>query len=148
MKNEPLSLTPGDMISPEEIISVFLAEDDVDDQELLVEALAGFNKKIKVSIATNGKKALIELEKLSDYELPCLIILDYNLPEINGGELLKTLKGNSRYASIPKVVWSTSNSPLYKQICIANGAAAYFVKPSEISGIEDLAKEMLGFCTR
>jgi CheY-like chemotaxis protein len=146
MMNEPLSYPPKNSASTSEIISVFLAEDDIDDQELLIEAFAGHNEKIKVTTATNGKKALTILEGLKDNELPCLIVLDYNLPEINGGEILKILKGNERFADIPKVVWSTSNSPQYKQICLNCGASAYFVKPSEISGIEKLAKEMLGFC--
>jgi CheY-like chemotaxis protein len=146
MQNEPLSQPPDNISSAEEVISIFLAEDDVDDQELLIEALTGFNKNIKITTATNGKKALTELDRFAENELPCLIILDYNLPEVNGGEILKTLKNNNRYLNIPKVVWSTSNSPQYMQICLHHGAVAYFVKPSEISGIEKLAKEMLAFC--
>jgi CheY-like chemotaxis protein len=124
---------------------VFLAEDDIDDQELLIEALTAYDDTIRIQTATNGKRALIDLDSLQDNELPSLIILDYNLPEVNGGEMLKILKDNPRFTSVPKLVWSTSNSPQYKQICLANGALAYFVKPSEISGIEKLAKEMMSF---
>lgn len=124
-------------------VFVFLAEDDVDDQELLIEALTAYDETIRIQTATNGKRALIDLDSLVDGDFPTLIILDYNLPEVNGGEMLKILKDHPRFSNIPKIVWSTSNSPQYKQICLTNGALAYFVKPSEISGIEKLAKEMM-----
>ena len=125
---------------------VFLAEDDIDDQELLIEALAQYVPAMKVQTAANGKKAMNQLLALSPQQLPCLIILDYNLPEINGGEILKQLAAEERYHSVPKVVWSTSNSPLYRQICLDLGARAYFVKPSDIKGIEQMAQEMLVYC--
>lgn len=95
--------------------------------------------------ANNGKTAALFLDEVSDAALPSLIILDYNLPEIDGAELLKLLAGNSRFDEIPKLVWSTSNSPRYKQICLQMGAKAYFVKPSDIKGIETVAKQMLAF---
>jgi CheY-like chemotaxis protein len=125
---------------------VFLAEDDIDDQELLIEALTGYVPAMKIRTAANGKKAMTELLSLGDHALPCLIILDYNLPEVNGGEILKQLSAETRFHSVPKVVWSTSNSPLYRQICLDLGARAYFVKPSDIKGIGQMAQEMLVFC--
>lgn len=81
-----------------------------------------------------------------DPQLPCLIVLDYNIPEINGAEILEKLQQYHRYATIPKVVWSTSDSHLYRQNSLACGARAYLVKPSSISGIAEIAKEMLRFC--
>jgi CheY-like chemotaxis protein len=125
---------------------IFLAEDDVDDQELLIEALSRFVPAMKVQTAANGKKAVNPLLGFAPHDIPCLIILDYNLPEVNGGEILKLLAAESRFATVPKVVWSTSNSPLYRQICLDLGARAYFVKPSDIKGIEQMAQDMLVFC--
>lgn len=125
---------------------VFLAEDDIDDQELLIEALAQYVPALQVQTASNGKKAMVHLLGLPMHHLPCLIIVDYNLPEVNGGEILKQLAAEERYQSVPKVVWSTSNSPLYRQICMDLGARAYFVKPSDIKGIERMAQEMLAYC--
>jgi CheY-like chemotaxis protein len=123
-------------------VFIFLAEDDVDDQELLIEAMTAYDDTVRIQTATNGKRALIDLDSLPEDDLPTLILLDYNLPEVNGGDILKILKDHPRFSKIPKLVWSTSNSPQYKQICLTNGALAYFVKPSEISGIEKLVREM------
>ncbi|RYY99509.1 MAG: response regulator [Chitinophagaceae bacterium] len=136
---------PNRVFSAEEQVAarIFLAEDDMDDQELLIEAMAVHLPGAVVQTASNGKKALTILQALPDPALPTLIIVDYNLPEVNGSEILKALAAEARYAAIPKLVWSTSNSPLYRQICLDLGARAYFVKPSDIKGIERMAREML-----
>lgn len=126
---------------------ILLAEDDIDDQELLTDAINNLDSSIKVYAISNGNKAVAYLEALKDEALPQLIVLDYNLPEMNGEEILEKLSKNKRYDIIPKIVWSTSNSALYKTKCLQLGAKAYMVKPSDFSGIEDLAKQMLEFCT-
>ena len=126
---------------------IFLAEDDIDDQELLVEAFAHLDKTISVTAINNGKKALSFLENLSPGNAPCLIVLDYNLPELSGAEILERLNQSGRFENVTKVVWSTSNSPVYESVCIALGAKAYLVKPNDISGINRLAQLMLQMCT-
>ena len=94
-------------------VFIFLAEDDIDDQELLVEAFAQLDKTISVKAVNNGKKALNFLENLLPGQDPCLIVLDYNLPELNGAEILERLNQFQRFESVTKIVWSTSNSPMY-----------------------------------
>lgn len=126
---------------------IFLAEDDIDDQELLVEAFAQLDNTISVTAVSNGKKALSFLESLSPNENPCLIVLDFNLPELSGAEILEKLNNSERFKDITKVVWSTSNSPVYEQTCLELGAKAYLVKPNDISGINRLAQLMLQMCT-
>ena len=124
---------------------IFLAEDDIDDQELLVEAFTRLDNTISIRAVNNGKKALGLLENLSHN--PCLIVLDYNLPELSGAEILERLNTMKRFEDITKVVWSTSNSPVYERICLDLGAKAYLVKPNDISGINRLAQLMLQMCT-
>lgn len=127
---------------------IFMAEDDIDDQELLMEAINRYAPTITFKTATNGKKALVLLESLPDTSLPSLIVLDYNLPELNGAQILEALHQHERFCTIPIVVWSTSDSELYKNHSIRLGAKAYFVKPSDLAGIQALAKQMLAFCNR
>ena len=126
--------------------TIFLAEDDIDDQEFLQDALITLNPEIKLTSFASGLKFMNHITRLEDILLPDLIILDYNIPEINGSEILEQLKKDERYSSIPKIVWSTSDSHLYRENCIKHGAAAYLVKPSSVVGIQRIAKEMLGHC--
>jgi CheY-like chemotaxis protein len=128
-------------------IFIFLAEDDIDDQELLVEAFAQLDKTISVKAVNNGKKALSFLESLLPGHDPCLIVLDYNLPELSGAEILERLNQFQRFENVTKIVWSTSNSPVHETVCLDLGAKAYLVKPNDISGINKLAQLMLQMCT-
>jgi CheY-like chemotaxis protein len=126
--------------------TIFLAEDDVDDQEFLTDALLSIDPAINLISFSSGLKFINRLSETEDGQLPCLIVLDYNIPEINGAEILAQLKKIDRFAAIPKVVWSTSDSQLFRENCLACGAKAYLVKPSSINGIKEIAKEMLRFC--
>jgi CheY-like chemotaxis protein len=125
---------------------IFLAEDDLDDQELLIDALNRESDAVTIRTAMNGRKAVTFLEELPDGGLPHLIVLDFNLPELNGGEILQRLARHDRFRAIPKVVWSTSNSLLYRQLSLDLGARAYFVKPVDATGIVRIAREMLSLC--
>ncbi|HEU0109311.1 MAG TPA: response regulator [Flavisolibacter sp.] len=124
-------------------ITVLLAEDDVDDQELLKEAFTAIDPAIQLHSFSSGKKFVDRLDSLDT--IPRLIILDYNIPEMNGAEILEYINQNEQYSSVIKIVWSTSNSPLYKNSCLALGAHAYFVKPSTLSHLQEMAKKMLSY---
>lgn len=125
--------------------TIFLAEDDMDDQEFLTEALRAIDDSIRLFSFSTGIKFMNGLSQTSDEDLPGLIVLDYNIPELNGAEILAQLSQQERYAAIPKLVWSTSDSELYRQNCLAFGASAYLVKPSSIKGISAIAEEMLAY---
>jgi CheY-like chemotaxis protein len=125
---------------------VLLGEDDADDEELLREVFSTIDNSFSLVFVNNGRKLIASLECLGDHELPCLIILDYNMPELNGAEILAKLKVIKRYDSIPKIIWSTSGSDTYKRVCLELGACEYLIKPSNVSSLTDTARYMLSFC--
>jgi CheY-like chemotaxis protein len=125
---------------------ILLADDDIDDQELLVEALSKVQPGIHIHSVTNGYKAISFLNNLPADVSPCLIVLDYNLPEINGSEVLCAIKQIKKFDGVTKVIWSTSNSPVFRKECMDLGAKAYLVKPSDINGIYDIAHFLLNLC--
>jgi CheY-like chemotaxis protein len=128
---------------------MFLAEDDIDDQDMLVEMIREQDPSMEFEIATSGSKALEALKKMAaEDKLPCLVLLDYNLPEISGAEILEKLRDMKQYEKIIKVVWSTSNSPVYQKKCFEAGVYSYIVKPTGIAGIRDIAKELLELCAK
>jgi CheY-like chemotaxis protein len=86
------------------------------------------------------------LKDLPDNLMPCLIVMDYNMPELNGAEILGELRKYKRYLRIPKVIWSTSNSEMYRNICLELGANDYLIKPSNVREMEEAVKYMLSFC--
>jgi len=126
---------------------ILIGEDDLDDQEFLKEIFISIDDSFRLIFASNGPEVLSLLEKIEDVELPCLIVLDYNMPGSNGAEILKELKDNSRYDPIPKIIWSTSRSDTYKDICLEMGANDYLVKPSSVSELVEICRYMLSSCS-
>jgi CheY-like chemotaxis protein len=125
---------------------ILLGEDDIDDEELLKDVFASIDHSFSLLFVNNGRDIIGSLEKLDDHHLPCLIILDYNMPALNGAEILLELKRNKRYDHIPKIIWSTSASNTYKKSCLEAGASDYVIKPSNMEGLTEVARHMLTFC--
>lgn len=125
---------------------ILIGEDDKDDQEMLKDVFSEIDKKFILKFVNNGTEVLKALEKATDHELPCLIILDYNMPGMNGADILSELRSNDRYHNIPKIVWSTSGADKYQQICRDRGAIDYVIKPNNIRELEKIARYMLSVC--
>jgi CheY-like chemotaxis protein len=125
---------------------ILIGEDDLDDEEFLKEIFSTVDNSFSLEFINNGKKLLSRLEEMDDHHLPCLILLDYNMPGMNGAEILKELKVTNRYHSIPKMIWSTSKSNLYRDICLRLGATEYVVKPSNVNELIDVVRRILSFC--
>lgn len=122
-----------------------MAEDDIDDQEMLEFAVKEVDPSARIISIANGRKFIAFLDGISDQELPALIVLDYNLPELTGVEIVKLLNQQGRYQAIPKVMWSTSSSPVHKSISIELGILDYIIKPSDMASFISIAKHMLSF---
>lgn len=127
------------------MIKILLAEDDLDDQELLAEAFQNIDPSIQLESFTTGRKFLDHIDSLPDNEIPDMVIVDYNIPEINGADLIQHLEAKKRYKNIVKLVWSTSNAQLYEDASMAMGATAYLVKPTNIEALQEIARKMLTY---
>lgn len=125
---------------------ILLGEDDPDDQEMLTEVFSSIDKSFILLFVNNGKEVVTALEKLHEDQMPCLIVLDYNMPGLNGAEILAEIGHNERYRDIPKVVWSTSGSEKFKNICLELGAVDYVIKPSNNQDLVKIARYMLSVC--
>lgn len=125
---------------------ILIADDDLEDLELIEEAFINASPAVQLFKFTNGKSAIEYLNTVQDRELPCLMVLDYNMPEINGSEMLSYMKGHGRYSDIPKVVLSTSNAPRHIHECMSHGATDYLVKPDNIKELNLLAQKLLNLC--
>ena len=132
------------MNSPDKIIVV--ADDDLDDQELLQEVLLEIEKDAQVLTFSAGKEVLEYLQNCESKKRPCLIILDYNMPDLNGAQVTEIIYRDESYRQVPVLVWSTSNSPIYRLECEQKGARQYFYKPHDFEQIIEMAKQMLSYC--
>ncbi len=125
---------------------ILLGEDDADDQEMLKEVFTSIDTGFILFFVNNGNEILSALEKLKDDQMPCLIVLDYNMPGLNAADILRELSTNERYKNIPKVVWSTAGSERFRNLCLELGALDYVIKPNNITDLEKIARYMLSLC--
>ena len=74
-----------------------------------------------------------------------LIVLDLNMPILNGTQTLFELKQNNRYTRIPVVIYSTSDNEHEKRKCMNFGAVDYLVKPISIAESDAMTKRLMEF---
>jgi CheY-like chemotaxis protein len=126
--------------------SILLGEDDIDDEEFLKEIFSSVDNSFSLIFIQDGKKVIDYLDGLPDDLLPCLIILDYNMPALNGAEILWEIKNRPKYADIPKIIWSTSPSDMYRKKCMEAGADDYVIKPSSVNELLEIVRYIITFC--
>src|SRR5688572_26355900 len=122
---------------------ILLADDDVEDQEILEDAILQQEPVTEVRMVMNGQQVIEFLHNCPDVDLPSLIILDYKMPILNAAEVLDRIHQIARYQTIPKVVWSSSKQPEHVKNCMDKGAVSYFVKPNKINDLQLMVKQML-----
>jgi CheY-like chemotaxis protein len=109
---------------------VLIVDDDADDRNLIKESLDQCVVPIKINEVTDGSEVMSFLEKCGTSSLPSLILLDLNMPIMNGFDVLVDLKKHPKFQSIPVYVFTTSNSIRDKTHCIQLGAVEVYVKPA------------------
>jgi len=124
---------------------ILIGEDDKDDEDLLKEIFNSVNDSFSIVFISNGQQVLTYLQNLREH-LPCLILLDYNMPVLNGADILEALKKDPRYNHVPKVIWSTSTSETFRKICLQAGANEYIIKPSNMTELTEMVRHMISFC--
>lgn len=123
-------------------------DDDPEDRAIFKEAMELKSACDIINFAENGVHALEILNNnLSPESLPCLIVLDLNMPKMNGTETLRNLKLNDRYKHIPVIIYSTSINPLEKEKCMLIGAHDFITKPISFSDSLETAEVFLKFCS-
>ena len=109
-------------------IRILLVEDNLVDAAVTRQVLK-HNHQTDLILAANCKEALALLQSKSRSDLPQLILLDLNLPDISGIELLRRIKKDKSLYEIPVVILTMSNEDQDIQKSYDLGASSYLVKP-------------------
>lgn len=130
---------------------ILLAEDDPDDVMIIRRAFetAGIDKRIKV--VNDGIELLDYLHGNGDYRgdgvapRPAIIVLDINMPGMNGLTALQEVKLDPKAAAIPVIVLTTSSADLDVRSAYALGAASYVTKPTDFGGYVEASRRIRDF---
>lgn len=126
---------------------ILLADDDAEDREIIEDSLETLGMGGVTQYAINGEEALAFLATCTaDDDLPSLIILDLNMPLLNGTQTLRAIKKDNRYCKIPVYIYSTSINPIERDQCLLMGAQDYIVKPTSYADSLKTAQSFKNYC--
>ena len=120
---------------------ILLIDDDTDDHEIFIAALAKVSEDVKCVGFTDAGKAL---QKLKNGELETdVIFLDLNMPIMNGQQFLHLIKQENTLKDLSVVVFSTSSLPATIQITKEMGAMDFITKPDKFDELVSILKFFL-----
>lgn len=105
-----------------------MLEDDSDDRYLTQDVLGNLAMDVEIDFYSNSHDVFSSLQKTK----PNLILVDYNSTPENGIQVLKELKANDAYRSIPVIILTDSDHPKYCKECYAEGASSVVIKPRSL----------------
>ncbi|HEA15042.1 MAG: response regulator [Pseudoalteromonas prydzensis] len=129
-------------------ITILMADDDEDDRLLTQDALAESRVLNELYFVEDGVELLEYLERKGKFEdknsspRPGLILLDLNMPRMDGREALQAIKGNPNLKGIPVVILTTSKQEEDMVKGYDLGAASYITKPVTFDGLVELMKTL------
>lgn len=127
---------------------ILLVEDNPDDVELTRIAFAEAGSGYEIRVMTDGAQAVDYILARREYlgrnaaDLPALVLLDLNLPKLNGREVLQAIRENPATRSLPVVVLTTSAEPMDVDSVYELGANSYIQKPVEFERFVDVVRQI------
>lgn len=128
--------------------TILYADDDPDDQLMLRDVILGADAGLHVVSAANGLEALGYLNKAkANGKLPCLVILDINMPRMNGKQTLTNMRNDPDLQGIPVVFFTTSSFEQDKRFSEQH-RVQLVTKPDTLPKYYDAVKMLLSLCRR
>lgn len=124
--------------------SILLVEDSSMEVMKVRRAIDSLNITPAIKEARNGKEALEALKNQNN--LPSLILLDLNMPKMNGIEFLTRLKACKEWVNIPIIILTSSNCEIDISTCYKLGVSGYITKPTKYTDYLNKMKELFTYC--
>jgi CheY-like chemotaxis protein len=127
---------------------VLLVEDDADDVFMIRKVLDRAPFEIELVVRENGRTALRYLSQftgLDDPALPALVLLDLNMPVMDGHALLHAIRSHDLLAALPVVVLTTSSDQEVIRQAYADGANAVITKVDTLEGMSEIVNTIIDF---
>lgn len=120
---------------------IYLVDDDQDDRFFIREAIQDSGMTVRITEVENGFDLLTLMKELIDPEAS-VIIIDMNMPKMNGLETVAAIRTDNRLAAMPIVMLSTSSNPTLIRTAYLSGVTSFMTKPSTFDEFAQLAREL------
>lgn len=126
--------------------TILCVDDDPDDQLMVLDSLKEIDPTLRVASALNGVEALRFLEEGKQRgQLPCLVLMDINMPLMDGKQAITRIKKDKALDSLPVVLFTTSSSPQDRAFCEQHGVP-FITKPISQKSLEETVRKLLTYC--
>jgi len=130
----------------ENVRIILCIDDDEDDLEMLHHAFLQLAPHYSIITAKSGESGIAILQNLaSENRLPSLIVLDINMPRMDGRETFMNIRAQETFKEIPIVIFSTSSSLMDKNFFYKMNVS-YFVKPVDLDQFKQVVHQLLKHC--
>jgi two-component system, chemotaxis family, response regulator Rcp1 len=129
-------------------LEILLVEDNEGDVEMTRRAFQGHRPGCNVSVANDGVAAIDFLSRQgahADAPVPRMILLDLNMPRMDGRRFLEVVKQDPKLKVIPVVMLTSSKSPTDIRDCYERHASCYVVKPFDGGEFADTVRRVVSF---
>ena len=123
-----------------------MAEDNKYDRMILEQAFSELDFNVRLHFVNDGEDVLDYLRCRNAYEAegaaprPALVLMDLNMPRMNGHEAVRALRADDALRVLPVIVLSTSDNPAQIALAYANGANAFMTKPAHFEDVVALLR--------
>ncbi len=126
-------------------LRIVLIEDDIDDVELLQDALDYRKIEYELTLLKDGNAAASYCETTTS--LPDIIVMDFNLPRVHGREVVKLIRCRKKFSNVPILILSTSSSKEDIAFAYKAGADKYLIKPCTLEAIQETIDTIIELAT-
>ena len=124
--------------------SIVIADDDQDDRSFIKEALLRRAFGGRFQCVEDGGQ-LLQYLKRTEKTLPDLILLDLNMPLVDGYQALSEIKQDPLLKSIPTMILTSSSKPEDEPVCYELGCDKFYRKPLSMGEYDDVASDILDY---
>jgi CheY-like chemotaxis protein len=122
--------------------AILLAEDDPDDAELAIAALEEARLLNRIVHVCDGEEAIRYLFEEPLHPLPPVVLLDLKMPKVDGFDVLKRIRSESRTRNLPVVVLTSSKEERDVNACYSLGVNSYIVKPVDFEQFASCVRQL------
>lgn len=123
---------------------ILIAEDNDQDFEVIAEVIDEIGSFYPVRRVVTGEQCLELLERTEPLR-PAFLLLDLNMPGLDGRDVLQAIRESTKLPRFPVIVFSTSSSPKDLGICYASGANSYHLKPVEALKFRQIVRTIISY---
>ena len=132
---------------PLPVCIILWADDDPDDMSVVRGIVEAQSNNCNIREVGNGLEVFDYLNTItSQSQFPCLVVLDINMPLLNGTETVVRIKAEKKYKDLPVAVFTTSDSDKDRSFCKRHGVLM-ITKPSTYRAFVEAVRQLLSLCS-